>query len=794
MAGNIIVTTTVNKVTWDVDKSAYGKAMKQIRSLKKEWEKTSRSTATAKNNPAANYVKSAAQAKLVSKRLAQVERAEQTKTTAHAIAQTKKRLRAEQALEKQHAQRRAQVLKQMTARDPQLAQMRKYYQGLQKQKASKPAFPGADWKSPNRPSSFGSATGRYTPSGVDHLGRPGQTTDEARIARQNASMRGAPPEPRVDPQAAKAREQARKRQEREDRAYDKLLTGKETTINDNAIRLRAKYGNNYAKKLGGKNGGLDALNNKFLDSATMRASTYRAELAAMERQFRSTNSAGMSFADGLKTIRRSMIGLTAAYSAFNGAASIISTGQFFQGMEATMLMVSDTSQEAGEKLKFVQGEAYRLGLDLKVASQGYTQMAVSAKGVISALDTNRLFTGLSEFATASGADPVKYQRAITAIGQMLGKNQIQAEELKGQLSEALPGAMQIFVQAAQKHFKDDKIGVPELQELMKNGQLLAKDILPLVAEGFAEAARKGGALDKQLKGNRVAMERMRQSWMVFQNKIFESGFGEQMTETFNNIADLLSENGELAGNIGQFAKGIIEAFQEIFLTIHDVFLASGLIIEAFMKKLGVQMDTMDDTFNFAGRAIGALIFVSALTRLFSILGKIAGLGAGLKFLKDIFGGGMPDGEDKAKKSGGLTRFGKLARIGGLYGLIAGESMIGGDYLFDQAREFSENQYGKETTAGGNLYKGSLPGKLWDFITGQRSDTDQRRLDYLRNQGMMPGVSQSSVMAGNGQVPVAPLEGEIKLTIDAGEMSKLIDARIEMSEMQNINLIYGGGQF
>lgn len=794
---NIIVTTTVNKVTWDVDNTAYGKAMKQIRSLKKEWEKTGKMGSDSKLNPAKSFIKSSNQSKLVSKRLAQVERAEMTKTTAHAIAQTKKRLRAEEALSKQHAQRRGQVMKQMTSKDPELAQMRKYYQGLQKQKAVAP-----EWRSSNRPSSLGSSLSRYSPSGIDHLGRPGQGTNSATVGRQTAAMNTQRQAPTVDPKvqaaAAKAKAQAQRRRDAEDRAYDKLLTGKETTIGDNAIRMKAKYGANYAQKVGGKGGGLDALNNKYLDSSTMRASTYRAELAAMEKQFRATNSAGMTFADGMKTIRRSMIGLTAAYTAFSGASQIISTGQFFQGMQATMLMVSDSSTEAGQRMEFVQKQAYRLGLDLKAASAGYTQMSIAADGVLSKSDNDQLFKGFSEYATALQVDPVKYQRGITAIQQMLGKGQVQAEELKGQLSEAIPGSMKIFVAAAQKYFKNDKIGVPELQELMKNGKLLAKDILPLVAQGYAEAANKGGALNKALASNRVAMQRLSQTWMNFQNKIFESGFGQAMTDLFNNLAKLLDSNGPLASNLGQLATGFVEAFSEIFFTVSDVFKAIGLLIDAFLKKLGVQMDDMDTAFNWAGRALGALVFFSALTRVFGILTKIAGLGASLKFLKDIFGGpdvsedGSGDGKKKGKKVRG--KFGKGLMGLGLYATLASLA-LGDNDSQDQAIAGVQNKTG--AAAFNNPGIAALQyglGGLSSWWSGLGTGHEADRLNYLNSNGMMPGGAGGGA-AGAGGIPMVPnIEGTIEIKIDAGELQNLIDTRIATQDLHNINLITSGGNF
>ncbi len=68
--------------------------------------------------------------------------------------------------------------------------------------------------------------------------------------------------------------------------------------------------------------------------------------------------------------------------------------------------------------------------------------------------------------------------------------------------------MDAFVKASREAFNDENIGTKELFKLMKDGKLLAKDILPLVGKYMSEAARKGGALEKMLNSNGVAMRRL----------------------------------------------------------------------------------------------------------------------------------------------------------------------------------------------------------------------------------------------------------------------------------------------
>lgn len=790
---NIIVTKTVNEITWKVDQSAYSKALGQIRSLKKEWEKSTGSFGGSRvKGPASAYLKSAAQAKLVNKRLQQTERSEQAKTTAHNIAMAKKEARARAQIDKIENARRKQAVSSLT--NNRTPESRADYEGLKAKLRNMEKTGGGYGTNPEISAARQAAYERQlannkqsgNASGI--VGDPNKKYDPDLYAAQIRQMqRGMRVEKEVTKEQIRAREQARKKMEAEDLRYSKYLAGKESTVSNASVRLRSKYGDNYASKMGG----FDELKERFLNSNTMKSSNFRAELAAMEQQMKSANQGAMTFSQGLTSLRRSLISVTAAYSAFNAGAQVLSTGQFFQGLEASMLMISDDSVEAGQKMDFVRKQSYRLGLELKTAAQGYTQMSIAAQGVISKADNDKLFKSFSEYSTALQVDPVKYQRGITAIQQMLGKGQVMAEELKGQLSEAIPGSMQAFVAAAQKYMKNDKIGVKELQELMKDGKILSKDILPLVADEFAKMANKGGALNKALAGNRVAMERLRQTWMNFQNQVFESGFGDAMTETFNNLAEMLGSNGPTAKAIGELSQGFVEGFMEMVYTVNNAFVLIDAILQRYIPSLRRDGDEISSIFKWTGWALGAIFFAASLTRVFSILSKIIGISKGLKTLSDIFGdGGGIDGDGGGKRRRGLRlgKLGKIARVGGLYGLIAGESMLAGDYLFDQAQDYNESK-GSGLTAGGNLYKDSFLGKGWDFFANAWSGKEQAKLSYLSQQSSLGGAMLGGP-AMPSVIPTEPVSGEITIKLDAGELRNMIDQQIETSNMGNINLLLG----
>ncbi|WP_115447801.1 tape measure protein [Escherichia coli] len=786
---NIIVTKTVNAVEWSVDRTSYGRAMKAIKSLKKEWEKTNRAFTSNKSNPAAIYKRSAQEARLVAKRLHQTERAEQAKSTAHAIAMAKKEARAREQIAKVESARRKQAVARLTNR--RTPEEQKEYNAL-KSKLKQMEKTGSGYGTNPEISAARQArlqqelaARKSSGSASGIVGDPNSRHDPSLVAAQNSAMeryhKSIPKEKTAD--EIKAEKDANKKKEREALRAERIKAAKQSTIANAAVRLRAKYGDDFRSKIKG----YDDLEKRFMQSQTMRASNFRAELAAMETGLRKAKANTLSLDQGLKNLRSTLISVSAAYGAFNAAASVVKTGQFFQGMEATMLMVSDDSEEAAKRIQFVREQSYRLGLDLKTAAQGYTQMSISAKGVLSKAQNDELFKGFSEYATALQVDPVKFQRGITAIQQMMGKGQIMAEELKQQLAEGIPGSLDVFLKATQEAFNDSSIDIAKLMDMMKNGELKASKILPLVAKYYAEAARKGGALTKAQQSNRVAMQRLQQTWMNFQNQIFESGFGEALTDTFNNLAKALDSNGELARNIGQITKGFVEGFMWVFYQIYNIFIDIDGILQRYIPIFRRNGDELGKAWEWTGMAIGALFFASSLGRVFTILSKIAGLSKSLKFLKTLGGGvATPTTPSKGPWGGGGSGKGSFPFFLNPY---AAATVWGLDYAVstDSEKDDKKRQLGNAYSYGSGDFMAVVGGMLTNWWSSLWAGHMQDKANYLKSHNLMPGGSTGQTVAPM-VIPTEPVSGEITIKIDAGELRNMIDQQIETANMDNINLI------
>lgn len=159
----------------------------------------------------------------------------------------------------------------------------------------------------------------------------------------------------------------------------------------------------------------------------------------------------------------------------NLAKDIFETTKQIQSMDMALKQVTQTQELYAQSQMFLSRIAEAYGADLGKLTKQFTQFYVSAKDKISGNQIENIFESVTKAAATMGLSVEQQERAFMALNQMMSKGTIQAEELRGQLGEALPGALGIMAKA---------VGVSEKQlaEMMKAGQLLAADVLPKFAK------------------------------------------------------------------------------------------------------------------------------------------------------------------------------------------------------------------------------------------------------------------------------------------------------------------------
>lgn len=168
--------------------------------------------------------------------------------------------------------------------------------------------------------------------------------------------------------------------------------------------------------------------------------------------------------------------------------------------------------------RYVVQQARSLGLELDSTAQGYIKLSAAARGTsLEGAQTKNIFEAIAKASAVMGLSAEESGEAILAVGQMISKGKVSAEELRGQLGERLPGAFQIAARSM-------GVTTQELDKMLQSGELLAEDFLPR----FADQLKKelGGSADEASNTMQGALNRAATSWLQLKQTIVDAGLGD----------------------------------------------------------------------------------------------------------------------------------------------------------------------------------------------------------------------------------------------------------------------------
>ncbi|EPA7258175.1 TPA: tape measure protein, partial [Escherichia coli] len=198
--------------------------------------------------------------------------------------------------------------------------------------------------------------------------------------------------------------------------------------------------------------------------------------------------------------------------------------------------------------KFIQDLTQITGMDTTETQAQFASFGASAKNTMGLEGSEELFKNLTGYARLMGRSDEQIQRALTAVSQMASKGQVMAEELKGQLSEALPGATQAFAKA---------LGLTEKQlfDKMKNGDVKASDALPKFAKELGSQINSRGGWKAIQDSTQTMLGNLKNTWNNSLTDIFrgsENGlqdFTRSLTTLLNSLGGSGKTLGESLGNL-----------------------------------------------------------------------------------------------------------------------------------------------------------------------------------------------------------------------------------------------------
>lgn len=278
------------------------------------------------------------------------------------------------------------------------------------------------------------------------------------------------------------------------------------------------------------------------------------------------------------------IPLLPTYMALKVAKNILTpvVSQVYSALQqtsTTILKLSNISgnEEGGKReLNYVKGISNKYAVDLKGSANSYSAISFATKGTkLEGEDTKKLFEGISAATKYVGADASRASLIFSAFTQIISKGKVSMEELRLQLAESFPPAMQVFAKAIGK-------SVPELTDLISKGAILSEDILPKVADVLLKDFSKGAS--SAAASFVEASNRIQNAFFDFQLKITDS-FGGMVTGVINLGANIFEGINSKIDGIGKafnlLAISLIASTAAGFSTIlgHEMFASKLKVIQ-----------------------------------------------------------------------------------------------------------------------------------------------------------------------------------------------------------------------
>lgn len=219
------------------------------------------------------------------------------------------------------------------------------------------------------------------------------------------------------------------------------------------------------------------------DSAFAAATARTKELeAAMNKAQATTKSFGGDFGAALKQFGPAALvlnGVTAAiYALGSTAAKIPQVTAEFQTLTRTLTVLTGSSAKAAQEFEYIKGVANRVGTDIKSLGTAYAKLTAATKETaLAGGQTRRIFESISGAMGTLGASSAEAEGALQAVTQMVSKGVVSQEEMRQQLGERLPGALQAMA-------KELGLTTADLNDLIASGKLAAEDALPALAAGL----------------------------------------------------------------------------------------------------------------------------------------------------------------------------------------------------------------------------------------------------------------------------------------------------------------------
>ena len=323
------------------------------------------------------------------------------------------------------------------------------------------------------------------------------------------------------------------------------------------------------------------------------------ELQKFNQELRNTAKEGKqattSVKSGLDGINSSASSLKSTIGGLFAVGSIVAFGKQvldvtanFESLRTSIEFASGSMKEGQKNFAFLIDLSKRYGKDLQALAGSYSSFSASARlAGLEQRESNRIFESAVKASAALGKSTADTQGILLAFSQIISKGTVQAEELRGQIGERLPGAFNLAAKAM-------GVNTQQLNKMLEQGQVVSADFLPKFAIELENAF--GAAAEKKVNSLNAAIGRFSTGW----DRLLESpgvgsfiarelniwaGYFDKLREWTTDDATLNEEKRQQALlNIKANAKTEVEETRKKYNEINNARATSSAIAQGLLNK------------------------------------------------------------------------------------------------------------------------------------------------------------------------------------------------------------------
>lgn len=585
--GDIKGDNLINKVIFQVDNTSFNNCLNKIRKLKAEMKSFSKSCGGSMGKGFGGYNVIGQQAGKVAEKIARAQ-----------------------------ARMRAATVKQMTAQNKELGAMRKYYRE-QERLSARAAKQAAGIQASRRVQAVA-----------------GLTAKNPELAKMRAYY-----------------QQQEKTSSRLGNAAVVAAAGRKNRIMANNERMTGMFDGQVVAQFQRR---MQSLNAKYQKGA-ISLGVYNARMAILRKEMSATAAAAQkmtaslnfsSLGAGINGLNTKLNGLMKGLAGLGVAGGYAMQRMISGSMDAAatqnktyfglLAQNNDDKAMTGRQMDFINRMSATYGMDKAKMSVDYMKFAGATKNSMGEDQRQQLYEALNIKGTSYGISGEQFSLAAKALEQMSSKSLISMEELRQQLGDHIPGAVNDFYEAWKKTTGKSTATMQDFQKAVKNGDVKLEQISGALSEIWTQA-KNTQAFAQAMNTPERALQRMQNS--LFDLKVAFMGqvnatdgvttLAEHLIDIFNTLSAIFGSSGENAtqfgSKVGEVLKGMLVDAMVVGHYIKEVFTT----IKAEMDNLGISfgdlLKVLLELKVITSVTSGLLGFVNAIKALGAILG-IAGIG------------------------------------------------------------------------------------------------------------------------------------------------------------------------